>query len=143
MKQQYLIVAEQISFRNNRLSVINVWDQFSALHLPAKFNFDLAFICGPNWDEGEYELKFKVRSGKNESVELGTVKAEIKNRQSVFNAIANNLNFLAEKGSESITFEIEVDGKKILEREYPISYLLELKKKEEEEVEVTVGAEAQ
>ncbi len=142
MKQQYLIVAEQISFRNNRLSVINVWDQFSALHLPAKFNFDLAFICGPNWDEGEYELKFKVRAGDKESVELGTVKAEIKNKQSVFNAIANNLNFLAEKGAESITFEIEVDGRNILEREYPISYLLELKKKEEDEVEVSVGAEA-
>ncbi|MCK7484435.1 MAG: hypothetical protein MZU97_01930 [Bacillus subtilis] len=100
-------MAEQIIFRNNRLSVINVWDQFVAIHSPAKFNFDMAFICGPGWQPGEYELKFKVKSNSSEIHELGAVKAVIANDKAVFNAIAPNINLIITEDSGNVSFVIE------------------------------------
>ena len=131
MEKQYLLVAEQIAFRNNKLTTINVWDQFTALHLPAKFNFDLVFICGPGWEAGEYDLSFKVRSQASEVFELGSIKINIASDKSVFNAIASNLNFVIEKNSGNVTFIVERNGEEIFEREYPVNYLLEIKRNAE------------
>jgi len=128
MEKQYLLVAEQIMFRNNKLSAINVWDQFMALNLPAKFNFDLAFICGPDWKPGEYDLTFKVKSQMNEPVELGSIKIKINNERSVYNAIAQDLNFIIEQNSGNVTFIVERNGEEIFSREYPVNYLLEIKR---------------
>lgn len=128
MEKNYLIIAEHVSFRNNKLSVINMWHQFTALHLPARFNFDLAFICGPGWETGEYDLTFKVKSQVNDPIELGSIKVNISNEKSVFKAVASELNFVIENNSGDITFIVERDGKEIFEREYPVSYVLEIKK---------------
>jgi len=126
MEKQYLIVGEQIAFRNNKLSIINVMDQFMALQLPAKFNFDLVFICGPEWLPGEYELTFKVRSEAMEDYELGSITINITSRKGVFNAIASNLNFVIGEDSGNVTFIVERNGKEIFTREYPVTYLLKL-----------------
>jgi hypothetical protein len=83
MEKQYLLIGEQFSYKNNRLTMINIWDQFTAIHSPAKFNFDMVFICGTGWPQGEYDLTFNVRSSVNEIFELGTVKANIINSKSV------------------------------------------------------------
>ncbi|MDD3012853.1 MAG: hypothetical protein PHC34_04045 [Candidatus Gastranaerophilales bacterium] len=131
MEKQYLIVGEQIAFRNNKLSIINVMDQFMALQLPAKFNFDLAFICGPEWFPGEYELTFKVRSEAMENYELGSITLNITDRKGVFNAIASNLNFVIGKDSGNVTFIVERDGEEIFTREYPVTYLLKVDKSRE------------
>jgi hypothetical protein len=131
MEKNCLIIAEQVSFRNDRLSILNVWHQFTALHLPAKFNFDLLFMCGPGWQAGEYNLTFKVKSEINEPVEIGSIKINIANEKSVFNAIASNLNFAVEKDSGDITFIVERDGEEIFEREYSVRYLLEMRNQPE------------
>jgi len=132
MRHLYLLIAEQILFRNNKLSAINIWDHFSALHLPAKFDFDLAFICGPGWEAGEYDLNFKIKANHDEIVELGAIKATIPNDKSIFNAIASNLNFIVEKNTTSIIFIIEANGVEVLTKEYPVSYILELQNQEEQ-----------
>lgn len=124
MEKQYLILADQITFRNNKLSIINTMDQFMALQMPSKFNFDLVFICGPEWEPGEYDLKFKVKSESMESVELGTAKINISNKKGVFNAIASNLNFMMGEDSGNVTFMVERNGEEIFAREYSVVYLL-------------------
>jgi hypothetical protein len=131
MEKSYLIIAEQVIFRNNKLSIMNVWHQFTALHLPAKFNFDLVFICGPGWEAGEYDLTIKVKSKVNEPVEVGTIKVNIVNDKATFNAIASDLNFMIEHNSGEITFIIERNGQEIFEREYPVAYLFDVKKQPE------------
>ena len=127
MEKQYLLIAEQITFRNNRLTVINIWDQFMAIHLPSQFNFDLVFICGPGWQPGEYDLTFKVKSAVNETMDLGTIKVNIANEKLIFNALASNLNFLIEQNSGNLTFIVERNGEEIYSREYQVNYLLEVK----------------
>ena len=136
MEKQYLVVAEQISFRNNKLSVINVMDQFTALHLPAKFNFDLVYICGPEWNPGEYDLTFKIKSEAMEVFELGTIGIKIDNSKSVFNAIASNLNFVIGNDSGNVMFIVERDGEEIFSREYPVNYLLRTRNTVQEPVGV-------
>ena len=56
------MLAENITYKNNKLSCINVIDQFFVVKLPAEAYFDLVAICGPDWEEGEYELTIKVQS---------------------------------------------------------------------------------
>lgn len=124
MEKHYLVLAEQISFRNDKLTVLNVLDQFTALHLPAKFNFDLVYICGPGWKIGEHCLTFKVKSDAKEEFELGSIKINIIDGKSVFNAIASNLNFVIGNDSGNVTFIVEREGKDIFSREYPVAYLL-------------------
>jgi hypothetical protein len=128
MEKQYLMVGEQFSYRNNRLTMINVWDQFTAIHSPAKFNFDMVFVCGPGWPQGEYDLNFKVKSSADETFELGTAKANIVNNKSIFNAIASNLNIVIAENSGNITFIVERNGQEIFEREYPVIYLYQLQR---------------
>lgn len=130
MEKQYLLVAEHIVFKNNRLTVINVWDQFTAIHSPAKFNFDMAFICGPNWQPGEYELKFKVKSSAGEEFEIGTIKVNITSEQAVFNAVASNINIATAQESGNINFVVERNGEEIFTREYPVVYLYKMKQEE-------------
>lgn len=127
MEKNYLIIAEQISYRNNKLSAVNIWDQFIALQLPAKFNFDLAFICGPGWQAGKYNLTFKVKSQVNEPIELGSIMIDMINEKSVFNATASGLNFMIQDNTGEITFIVERNGDVIFERDYPVNCLIERK----------------
>ena len=41
MQSQYLILAENITYKNNKLSCINILDQFLAVKLPSEMQFDL------------------------------------------------------------------------------------------------------
>jgi len=135
-EKQYLILAEQITFRNNKLTMINVWDHFTALSLPSKFNFDLVFACGPNWEPGEHELNFKVKSQTSEEFELGKIKVNLQSEKSVFNAMASNLNFMIEKNAGNLTFVVERNGEEIFSREYPVNYILDIKRKAKETASV-------
>ena len=143
MEKQYLLVAEQMLFKNNRLTVINVWDQLTAIHSPAKFNFDLAFICGPNWEPGEYDLKFKIKANAtNEIFEVGAIKVKIANEQSVFNAIASNVNIAMGEESGNITFIVERNEQEIYVREYPVLYLYKIRQEDQQENQVAAGIES-
>lgn len=131
MEKQYLVVADQITFRNNKLCILNVMDQFMALQLPSKFNFDLVFVCGPDWEPGDYELSFKVRSSEMEDFVLGSINVTISDRKSVFNAIASNLNFIIGDNTGNVTFIVERDEEEIFSREYPVSHLLRAERRQE------------
>lgn len=125
MENQYLIVAESILYKNNKLTCINMYDQFMAVTLPAEFVFDLAVMCGPGWPVGEYDIAISMKSNATqESNELGTLKVAIPHENFTYNSIANNLNVKIGESISDVTFVVHRNGEEIIERTYPINSLL-------------------
>jgi hypothetical protein len=135
MKNQYLVIAENITYKYNKLSCINIYDQFMTFSLPAESFFDLAVMCGPGWDPGEYDLKINVQIDDDEPVELGSVKTNIPHDNFVYNAIAPNLKIILPQGSKNVTFYVYKNDKLILSRTYPINSLFVPQSEEQVAVE--------
>lgn len=132
MENQYLIVAESILYKNNKLTCINMYDQFMAVSLPAEFVFDLALLCGPGWPVGEYDVSIAIKSNAtNETNELGTIKVSIPHENFTYNSIANNLKIKLGENIKDITFCATKNGELLIERTYPVSSLLVHSKQEE------------
>ncbi|MDD3014128.1 MAG: hypothetical protein PHC34_10535 [Candidatus Gastranaerophilales bacterium] len=141
MKNQYLVIAENITYKYNKLSCINIYDQFITFSLPADSFFDLAVMCGPGWEPGEYDLKIKVQVNNNEPDELGSVKTNIPHDNFVYNAIAPNLKIVLPEGAQTVSFHVYKNEELILTRTYPINTLLVPKTEEQLSVEETISAE--
>lgn len=123
MKNQYLVIAENITYKYNKLSCINIYDQFMTFSLPAESFFDLAVMCGPGWEPGEYDLKINVQVDNQETAELGSVKTNIPHSNFVYNAIAANLKIVLPEGAQNVSFHVYKNDELVLTRVYPISTL--------------------
>lgn len=130
MQNQYLIVAENITFKNNKLSCINIYDQFVAVTLPAELNFDMVVICGPGWEPGNYSLGVKVKIDEAEPQEIGNVNVEIISDNFIYNALAPNLKISVEENIKNITFLVFRDDEIIIERTFLVNSILVPKKQE-------------
>lgn len=124
MQSQYLILAENIAYKNNKLTCINIIDQFLAMKLPAEIQFDMVAICGPGWDEGEYDITIKVRTDENEMHEIGSTKIKIPNRDFVYNAFAPNLKVNVQENTKYVRFYVYRNDDLIIERSYKVASLL-------------------
>ena len=124
MKSQYLLLAESILYKNNKLTCINIFDQFVAVHLPAEFVFDLAVICGPGWEPGIYNVEINVKTNDSDISNIGNIDVTINSDTFVYNAIANNLKIAIGPNVKNITFVVYKNGESILERSYPVGSLL-------------------
>lgn len=123
MKNQYLIIAENITYKYNKLSCINIYDQFMTFGLPAESFFDLAVMCGPGWEPGEYDLKINVQINNESPVELGSVKTNIPHNNFVYNAIAPNLKIVLPQDAENVSFQVYKNDELVITRTYPINTL--------------------
>ena len=123
MKNQYLILAENITYKNNKLSCINIMDQFVGVTLPADFLFDMVIICGPGWAGGNYDLSIKVKSDVSEMSEIGNIKVEIPNDNFVYNALAPGMKISVGNDIKTLTFMVYRNDELIIERNYPVSSL--------------------
>lgn len=124
MENQYLMIAENITFKHAKLSCINIIDQFTGMKLPAEFFFDMVVICGPGWATGEYDLSIRAKTNEMDETEIGSIKAEIKNESFVYNAVAENIKMSFGDDIESVVFSVYRNGEKFLERKYPVNALL-------------------
>lgn len=128
---EYLVLAENITYKNNKLSCINIYDQLSAIAMPAEFSFDLAIMCGPNWTAGEHKLSVKAKGSNGKEVSVGELTVNIPNDNFVYNAYANDLKIVMDYSVESLTFIVSDNGKEIISRKYPVvSFLVPQKKAE-------------
>lgn len=118
------MLAENITYKNNKLSCINVIDQFFVVKLPAEAYFDLVAICGPDWEEGEYELTIKVQSDDGELFELGKTNIRIPNKDFVYNALAPDMKVRIDDGTKYIKFYVLRNDELILQRNYKVASLL-------------------
>ena len=128
---EYLILAENITYKNNKLSCINIYDNFSAVALPAEFVFDLVVICGPNSTPGEHKLNIKAKTNTDVTVDIGEITVNLPNENFVYNAMAQNLRVALDYSIKDLTFIVYDDDKEILQRKYTVSSLLVPQQKQE------------
>lgn len=135
----YLELAETIIFKRNRLSVINAYNELSAIAMPAEFVFDMVVMCGPNWTEGDHKLTVKVKANENgEELSIAEATVKIPHNNFVYNAIANDVKFTMNYDVQYLTFTAYDNDKAVISRVYPVRAMLVpqsmLQKEEKEEV---------
>ena len=130
---EYLVLAENIIFKNNKLTCINIYDRLSAITMPAEFRFDLAIMCGPNWSKGEHNLSVKAVGNNGVDVSIGTLNVNIPNEDFVYNAFANDLKVIMDYSVTELTFIVYDNDKEILSRKYPVVPMLVPQKLEDAE----------
>ena len=121
----YLELAETVIFKNNRLTVINTYNDFTTIAMPAEFNFDMVVMCGPKWTVGDHKLTIKVKANENgEELLLSESTVKIPNEQFVFNAIANNVKFNMNYDVQYLTFTAYDNDQEVVSRVYPVRAVL-------------------
>lgn len=128
---EYLVLAENVIFKNNKVTCINIYDRLSTVAMPAEFRFDLAVFCGPNWSVGEHNLEIKVRGSNGKEASIGNLKVNIPSEDFVYNAYANDLKVMMDYSVDSLTVVVYDDGKEIIARKYPVVSMLVPQRKEE------------
>ena len=121
---EYLVLAENISFKNNKLTCINIYDRLSTIAMPSEFRFDLAIMCGPNWAVGEHKLTVKAVGSNGKEVYIGELAVKIPNEDFVYNAFANDIKLIMDYSVESLTFVVYDNGKEIIAKKYPVISML-------------------
>jgi len=129
---EYLILAENITFKNNKLSCINIYDKFTSVAMPAEFRFDMAIICGPNWSAGEHNLVVTVKSNSGNEAKIGELKVNIPNEDFVYNAFAQDLKVIMDYSVDSLTISVKDNDNEIISRKYPVVPILVPQKQEAE-----------
>lgn len=132
---EYLLLAETVVFKNDRLTCINVYDNFRAVAMPAEFAFDMVIMCGPNWSAGEHKLSVKAIASNGKEVNLGEAKVNIPNENFVYNAFLNNIKITMDYSVSDLTFYVYDNDKEIISRKYPVISMLVPQKQQEESKE--------
>lgn len=133
---EYLILAETVLFKNDKLTCINVYNNFRTVAMPAEFKFDMAILCGPQWTVGEHNLSVKAVANNGKEVELGNATVNIPNEDFVYNAFLNDIKIVMDYSVSDLTFFVYDNGKEICSRKYPVLPML-VPQKQEETTEVT------
>ena len=127
---QYLLLAENVIFKNDTLTCINIYNKLSTVAMPAEFRFDLAIMCGPDWEIGEHNLTVKVKASNGKEVQLGELKVNIPSKDFVYNAFANDLKLMMDYSVSNLTFIVCDNEKEIISRKYPVVSMLVPQKKD-------------
>ena len=130
---EYLILAENIYFKNNKLSCINIYDKLVTVAMPTEFKFDLAIMCGPNWSVGEHKLSIKARGSNGNEVSVGEITVNIPSEDFVYNAYANDFKLKMDYSVEKLTLIVYDNDNEIISRTYPVIPMLVPQKKENNE----------
>ena len=132
---EYLILAETVIFKNDKLTCINVYNNFRTVAMPAEFNFDMVILCGPKWSVGEHNLRVKAVANNGKEIELGTATVNIPDEDFVYNAFLNNIKIVMDYSVSNLTFYVYEDDKEVYSRQYSVLPMLVPQKKETENKE--------
>ena len=132
---EYLVLAENVFYKNNKLSCLNIYERLTTVAMPAEFKFDLAIMCGPDWSVGEHKLTVKARGSNGKEISVGELTVNIPNENFVYNAYANDLKITMDYSVESLTLIVYDNDNEILSRTYPVISMLVPKKQEEKQLE--------
>lgn len=123
---EYIVIAENITFKKGKLSCINFYNEFTTFAMPAEFVFDIAILCGPNWSVGEHNLTVKLFASNGKELELGKVKFNIPNEDFVYNAFLTDISIQMDDSVSNLKFVIYEEGKEILSRTMPVRPMFKL-----------------
>ena len=132
---EYLILAENVFIKNNKLSCINIYDRLTTVAMPAEFKFDMAIICGPDWQVGEHKLTVKLKGNNGKEAQIGELTVNIPSEGFVYNAYANDLKITMDYSVENMTIVVYDNDNEIISRTYPVIPLLVPQKAEETSTE--------
>ena len=132
---EYLILAENVTFKNNKLTCINIYDKLTSLAMPTEFRFDMAIMCGPNWSVGEHKLLVKASGNNGKEITIGELTVNIPKEDFVYNAYANDLKIMMDYSVETMTISVYDNDQEIISRKYPVIPMLVPQKNEEKELE--------
>jgi len=118
---EYLVLAENITYKNNKLSCMNIYDTISTVVLPAEFKFDIAIMCGPDWTAGEHRLAVKAIASNGREVSIGMIDINIPNESFVYNAIARDITMFLDHTVSEMTFVVYDGEKKVISRKYNVT----------------------
>lgn len=121
---QYLVLAENVVFKNDKLTCINIYDKLTTVAMPAEFKFDLAIICGPNWTVGEHKLTIKARGNNGKEVDIGEIIVNIPHEDFVYNAFANDIKIIMDYSVSDLTIIVYDNDNAIILRKYPVVSML-------------------
>ena len=127
---EYLILAETIIYKNNRLTCINTYDNFRTVAMPAEFNFDMVILCGPKWSIGEHKLSVKAVANNGKEIALGTATVNIPHEDFVYNAFLNNIRITMDYSVSDLTFYVYDNEQEVYSRKYPVISMLVPQKQE-------------
>ena len=134
---EYLMLAETVLYKNDKLTCINVYNNFRTVAMPAEFVFDMVVVCGPKWSQGEHNLRIKAVASNGKEIELGTAKVNIPHEDFVYNAFLNNIKVVMDYSVSDLTFYVYDDDREVYSRKYPVIPMLVPQKKEENNSETT------
>ena len=121
----YLELAENVLFKNGRLTIINTYNDLSAIAMPTEFRFDMVVMCGPKWTAGDHKLAIKVKANEDgKEMQLVDTTIKIPNEQFVYHAIANDVKFKMDYSVQYLTFTVLDNGKEVISRVYPVRAML-------------------
>lgn len=82
---QYLVLAREITQNESGVfSYLDVSQHLFVDRLPAKGEFDVAIVCGPGWEAGEYHLHLAMKMEEYEPKKIGYAKVYIKDQYHIF-----------------------------------------------------------
>ena len=128
---EYLILAENVIYKNNKLTCINTYDRLTTVAMPAEFRFDMAIFCGPDWEVGEHKLTIKAKANNGKEIVIGELPVNIPSKDFVYNAYANDLKLIMDYSVDELTFVVYDGKKEIITRRYPVISMLVPQKQEQ------------
>lgn len=132
---QYLVLAESIIFKNDKLTCINIYDNFRAVAMPSEFVFDMAISCGPKWQTGEHNVSIKAVANNGKELNLGSANVKIPNEDFVYHVYLNNIKITMDYSVTDLTFYVYDNGNEIISRKYPVTSMLVPQKQSSENKE--------
>jgi hypothetical protein len=120
----YLVLAENVILKNNRVSCINIYEALQTIAMPAEFRFDMAIMCGPKWSVGEHKLTLKVKANDGEEKLLSESTVNIPHEDFVYSAVANDVKFTMNYDVQFLTFVVYDNDKEVISRKYPVTAML-------------------
>ena len=121
---EYLMLAETIIYKNDKLTCLNVLSTFRAVAMPSEFNFDMVILCGPKWSVGEHKLSVKAVASNGKEIELGNATVNIPNEDFVYNAFLNNVKLVMDYSVTDLTFYVYDNDREAYSRKYPVISML-------------------
>ena len=121
---EYLILAETVIYKNEKLTCINVYNDFKTVAMPAEFNFDMAIMCGPKWSLGEHKIAVKAVASNGKEIDLGTATVNIPHEDFVYNAFLNNIRIAMDYSVSDLTFHVYDNDNEVYSRKYPVLSML-------------------
>ena len=121
----YLELAETAIHKNGKTTIINIYNELSAIAMPAEFRFDMAVMCGPKWTVGDHKLTIKVKANENgEEKKLVETTIKIPHEQFVYHAVANDVKFTMDYSVQYLTFTVLDNDEEVISRVYPVRAML-------------------